>query len=355
MMRKILLGFLALVFLAGCADLAERTPATSPPTTSSPETQLVDITSTRTPTITLEPTTTATALSTPTAEETISPTQPSEETPDYYATETSIVGEILATVTPEPREGYNSPDGVWRAEVFTHNCTQIVPDEWFENAYDQLQIVRRDSQETFTAWTQLQYCGGLGAFGLGGLNWSDDSRYFYFTDAREGVPDGGFMGGWHRTILRVDTTTGETEHLGSGPFSPDGDRFAAIAFTPEGGCRPEHMTVWDLSGDVLIRYPIEVPEDGCWYGDVAWSPGEEQLAFIEAVCLGNNFPLGGGCDVNLYRIDIDEEEQQLLWEGRDPAFLAFVLWDEPGSLTLVDNEYQEWYYDLEAGELEGEN
>ena len=56
------------------------------------------------------------------------------------------------------------------------------------NAYEVLKIA------PWTVETQLLYCGGIGASGLEGKFWSPDSRFFYYTNAREGWPDGGYPG-----------------------------------------------------------------------------------------------------------------------------------------------------------------
>lgn len=59
-----------------------------------------------------------------------------------------------------------------------------------ENAYEQLKLIQIDNSVAKIVDNQLRSCGGLGAFGLAGLFWSPNSSYFYYTNAREGVPDG---------------------------------------------------------------------------------------------------------------------------------------------------------------------
>jgi hypothetical protein len=100
-------------------------------------------------------------------------------TPDTPAT-------IAALERPNLLESYPSPDESWWAEVIRYDCVET--DEGQEMAMDVLWLVRPGWQETVVD-RQVQYAG-LGAPGLGGLFWSPEGRYFYYTTARGG-PDGG--------------------------------------------------------------------------------------------------------------------------------------------------------------------
>ncbi len=98
---------------------------------------------------------------------------------------------------------YPAPDGRSRALLTTVDCTALASGETY--AYDRLSLVRGDGSATMVD-RQLINCGGLGAFGLAFLFWSADGRHFYYTTAREGVPDG--CGDWAPPVLRVDAATG---------------------------------------------------------------------------------------------------------------------------------------------------
>jgi len=267
-------------------------------------------------------------------------------TPTVDVTQTAMVEILLATVQPRTQAQYPSPDGQWRAEVLTYDCTKISAEAVDENAFDLLQVVRLSDQEAFTAATQLQNCGGVGAFGLGGLEWSPDSRFFYFTDAREGVPDGGGMG-WNRSVYRFDTTATQAENLGGARFSPDEQKLAAIGYDDVPvDYTADHLTVWDLYGQVLACYAIEAPQDGYAHGTLAWSPGSQELVYIETTC-----PRSGNCSSWVYRVDLVKNERQLLLEDRQPTFES-VEWDQPDRLSLVDANFQTWSYTLSTGQLE---
>ena len=149
---------------------------------------------------------------------------------------------------------YPSPDGAWQAEVIRYDCADT--GEGQEMALDVLRLIRiGDGQETIAA-RQVQYCGGLGAFGLGGLNWSPGGRYFYYTTAREGQPDGGCRE-WVPPVARVDVQNPLiTAELAAAVRSPDGTKLAGwqLVQGDEGG---RELAVWDVDGDEVL--PLNRP------------------------------------------------------------------------------------------------
>ncbi len=129
-------------------------------------------------------------------------------TPIPLATRTSLPDEVTAIMTASPPRTYAtypSPDGEWRIEIVIHDCVRV-EDETEAKAYEELRLIHTHDGVERVIQDQLRYCGGLGAFGLDGLRWSADSRYFFFTDAREGQPDGVPPGAkpWQRPIFRLD-------------------------------------------------------------------------------------------------------------------------------------------------------
>ena len=83
---------------------------------------------------------------------------------------------------PRTYATYPSPDGEWRIEIVIHDCVRI-EDETEAKAYEELRLIHTHDGVERVIQDQLRYCAGLGAFGLDGLRWSADSRYFFFTDA----------------------------------------------------------------------------------------------------------------------------------------------------------------------------
>ena len=164
-------------------------------------------------------------------------------TPDFEATQAGIGNAVMSAIPPRLYESYPSPDGQWRVEIIIYDCVQLAGGG-DSNAYEELRLIEVSTGETKVVDSQLLNCGGLGAFGLEGRLWSPNSRYFYYTDARESWPDGG-CGYWERPLLRFDVTKEGTESLGMGPFSPDRTKLATWQY--------EDIVVWGLDEGGLSR------------------------------------------------------------------------------------------------------
>ena len=234
-------------------------------------------------------------------------------TPDTPAT-------IVVLERPNLLESYPSPDESWRAEVIRYDCVET--DEGQEMAMDVLRLVRQlDGQETVVD-RQVQYCGGLGAFGLGGLFWSPEGRYFYYTTAREGGPDGG-CGPWVRPISRVGVTGGGTETLAGAVISPDESNLAG--WRDVGTGKPQ-LVVWAVDGGALLSVPA-VSEDAL-AGPIAWSPDGRALAYLQIKEQCN--PAGVTW---LAHVALPGGEQTVLLESAEPSFNSLA-WDEANALAL---------------------
>jgi len=263
----------------------------------------------------------------PVALATATPT-PVVETP---AVTPDIAATVVAVQQPVLSGSYLSPDGKWRAEVVVYPCVETgEPDE---NAYEQLRLTQVASGDERIADSQLQNCGGLGAFGLAGLFWSPNSRYFYYTDAREGVPDG--CGYWERPILRLEPISLNTAYLGAGPLSPDGARLATW--------QERELVVWDIDGGEVGRIPAIALD--AEIGPIAWSPDGRALAYLQ---VASYCPVSGKS--YLVRANLPKLEQALLLESEAPTF-GSVQWEVPDQLRLFDGNGEEWRYDLRTQEL----
>jgi Tol biopolymer transport system component len=223
--------------------------------------------------------------------------------------------------------------------VLIYDCARIDtnPDA-DENAYEQLKLTDVGSGDEKIIETQLQNCGGLGAAGLEGLFWSPNSRYFYYTDAREGVPDG--CGGfWQKPIIRFDIDTSTSEHLGGGPVSPNGTKIAAW--------QENELIIWDVNeGNETGRIsPITLNFESAT-GPIVWSPDSQALVYIqtESFC-----PVSGNSSV-IY-VDLSTLEQEILLESESPTFGSGD-WDEKNELILFDANGNQWVYTLDTQKLE---
>jgi hypothetical protein len=253
-------------------------------------------------------------------------------TPDAAAT-------VVALSAPVVLGAYPSPDGRWLAEVIRHECVTTEAGETL--ALDRLVVARTSSGPEHEVARQLQYCGGLGAFGLGGLSWATDSRYFYFTTAREGVPDGGCRA-WVPPISRLHITDLGTATLDAAVRSPDG-RWLAGWSPRDGSGAPAELVVWDMNGEEFLR--VEAADPAAFNGPPVWAPGGTALAYLQTA---SYCPPPGHSRV--VRVDMPSGKQTVLLQSEEPGFTDLA-WDDPGALALTDAAGQPWRYDLATGKL----
>ena len=315
MKKNWLLPRIALLLLtAGCSPTIVSTThtATIPPRTTPVESPL--------------PTLKATSTHRPVNQE---PTS----TPDYLVTGTAIAQTVVATVQPRLYASYPSPDRKWRVDILIYDCTQIQADA-DQNAYEQMNLIQVNGGTEMMVDSQLQNCGGVGAYGLGGLYWSPNSRYFYYTDARESFPDGA-CGYWARPIKRVDVMTQEAQPVGGGHFSPDKTK---LAFWEE-----NDIVLWSLNEGEIGRLPGVIP--GAFNGQIAWSPDGNSLAYLQTEL--DCYPYGKSY---VTRVHLRPLIQTLLLESESPSF-GFLTWDALYRISLVDEQGKKWRYNLASKDL----
>lgn len=331
-MRSHHLLSLALALLAiGCVRPAPQ-PAPAPPD-SETTTAIVPVASPSSPTAAMTATV-ASATPPPTrpAPTATAIASPAPTSPPATATPNPLIDLILASVPPVIYDSYPSPDARWTARVVKYNCSPV--EEGVEVALEQLHLIDATGAAT-VADSQLIYCGGLGGFGLAGRFWSDNGRFFYYTTAREGVPDG--CGFWEAPLWRLDADALERTPLGAGPRSPDGSRLAAWL--------DGELVFWDVAAGEQARLSPEIPDVAL--GPIAWSPAGDALAYlqIESFC-----PLSGAS--YLVVVNALTLEQQLLVAATSPTYggLAWVL---PDTIELFDEAGNLWLVDVATGELLG--
>jgi hypothetical protein len=178
--------------------------------------------------------------------------------------------EIQATVvaqTPEILESLESPDGNWRAEVIRYDCVRI--SQYEENALEEIILRSTDGQEIRRVEEQFLNCGGIGAWGLGNLVWSADSRYLYYSTARESVPDGYGICLWERPLTRLEVSNGQRLQLTYGETSPSGDRWVMK--------QDSELVIWSYDEGELSRIASPLPERV--FLSVEWMPDESSLVY----------------------------------------------------------------------------
>jgi hypothetical protein len=315
-----------LVFLlAGCSTI--RT-VTAPPASSQTGTSLPPTAQSSSAKPTMEPATHEQAAITLTP-----PILPLENTPQPG--EVEMLQVLYAQTQPESIETRLSPDEKWRAEVINFACTEV--SEGTQIALDLLRLVRTGSGSEQTVDLQIQYCGGLGAFGLGGLSWSENSRYLFYTTAREGVPDGG-CSPWYPPLIRYDTLMNLKQALGSSLRSPDGKLVASFS---EG-----YLQVFDPNEEAGWGFPLA--EGDQWYRVIAWAEDSRSLVYLineTPVCLPT--PTDRSYVV---LVDLDQRSGRRLIDSGPPSF-GNVRWDTLEYLLLNDENGQEWRYTFATREL----
>ena len=264
---------------------------------------------------------------------------------------------IFAAIEPRIDSDDLSPDGLWRTQVLIYDCV-AVDEEMI--SYEELRLIREHDGSHTVIDSQLINCGGLGAFGLEGRGWSDDSQIFSFTDAREGVPDG--AGDWHPPLYRynivsqnveqVEDVSGKT--LGNLAYVDNGDIW--IKTLPDG--EPLRITddgvntepSWSPSGEwltfrkldsqlwlySLVKNKIKEVEPGAPVNEFAWSSTENKLAYT----------VGSGI-VHLRLDDVTNDDSTILLPPNNNGFPQQLHWSLDGqTLAFVQS-----IYDTESNQI----
>jgi hypothetical protein len=252
---------------------------------------------------------------------------------EFIPTPTIDVAQALVgTVQPATFASYPSPDGEWRVDVVIYACAIVDPETQQENSFEQLILVSAADSSRSVLDTQLLNCGGLGAAGFEGLFWTSDGEYFYYTSARDGVPDG--CGYWEKPLGRFNVIERQAEAVGGGPISPDGSKLATWI--------DHSLTLWDLSGDRIGSVPQSL-EDAV-PGPIAWAPNGLSVAYLlsEDTC-----PRG---TTYIVRMDLGTLNPVVVLSSISPSFTDIV-WDVPNRILLTDEHSTTWSYNFDSGKL----
>jgi hypothetical protein len=222
---------------------------------------------------------------------------------------------------------------MYRMDIIIYDCVSTGGTD--ENAYEQLILVDPASGERLLADDQLLYCGGLGSYGFEGRYWSPNSRYFYYTTARQGTPDG--CGYWAAPLSRYDVASTQNEFLGMGSLSLDGTRVATIDPVKQ------ELVIWNIDNGELARFPAFTPSRQA--GPIAWSPDNQSLVYLQ---VDSWCPLSGKSSLVL--VDPSRPGQTQLLESQSPTF-GSVQWNSPDELILFDENGKEWRFNLLTNEL----
>ncbi|MCI0555124.1 MAG: hypothetical protein L0287_29605 [Anaerolineae bacterium] len=257
-------------------------------------------------------------------------------TPDFF--ETASIKTIISTVQPTVLATYPATDGEWRVEVIRYGCINYVYEDQLRTiAYEQLKIVNLSDGTEKIVDDQRQTCDGIGMYGLGGLYWSPNNRYFYYTISREGFPEtcGNYIA---PTIYRLDTVTLEKEIIGGGHISPDQTKLAMWQW------QENEIVIWDLDMGEVGRVSGLIPNT--LDGQISWSPDGQSIVYLQTTydCArdyGKTY---------MTRLDLGDLSQSLLLEYDSPGF-GWLSWDTPNQIRLRDGMSVMWIYDIVSREL----
>ncbi len=246
-----------------------------------------------------------------------------------------VQSRLLTEVPPRIHGSYPSPDGNWEAQVIIYGCTSVDPEAPGGNSLEQLVLIRLTDSTRTVVDSQFINCGGLGASGLEGRFWTSDSRFFFYTSAREGVPDGcGFF--WARPLLRVGITDPKPTRFGPSVISPDGKMIAAWI--------SGQLEIWETSGGqiAMAQTPVSVASNG----PIAWSPDNRSVAHLlsEEQCMTG--------ETYVVTVALTDMKPVLILTSENPSFFD-LSWDNLNTLTLFDRERNAWSLNLMTGRLTG--
>jgi Periplasmic component of the Tol biopolymer transport system len=275
----------------------------------------------------------------PTILQAAKPTLPLKtDTPRAIATVTptpDIAATVIAIGPPKMHSSFLSTDSKWKIEIVSYDCVKVDPRENADaNAVEVLKLIDITDQTETIIDSQLLNCGGVGAFGLGGLFWSPNNQYFYYTDAREGVPDG-LCGYWARPIKRVNVDTERVDPVGGGHLSPDKTK---LAFWQD-----NEIVIWSLDEGEIARIPAMVSQ--AFKNEIAWSPDGQSLVYLQTE--NDCTPFGKSY---VTRLDLSDMTQNLLF-GSEEASFTWLAWDIPDRISLTDDTGTKWMYNLASKEL----
>lgn len=240
----------------------------------------------------------------------------------------------MTATPPEIIESHLSPDGKSRAEIVRYDC--VNKGEVEQVAYELLRLAHlADGVETTVA-DQLQYCGGLGAYGLGFVYWSSDGRYLYYTDTAQGIPDGHGLG-WYRSLFRYDLLNGETIALRWGPMAPDG---ITMAYADP---RELALYIWDMDKGEAARIPsfFTAGSYGPAIYGLAWSPDGKSLVYAET----NNAYESTDTKSWIVFLNLATFDRQVIYQS-DNGTLYCCQWQASGQIQFQLDDQAFQYLDV---------
>lgn len=213
----------------------------------------------------------------------------------------TLIDAVVAASQPNIIE--TSTQGDYTASVTVYPCTAI---DGQEMSYERLDITDNTTNETHLIADQLIYCGGLGGFGLSIGRWmpsadgEGEARFLYYTDAREGEPDGAVLG-WERPLWRVNLADFQVESLNQAKFSLTAQELVAWD--------QNQIRVVSAYNDESTDFPL-MPA-GLQMVEVTWLPLNSGVIYIQTD------KLIGGSRNTVTHIDLATMEQTVILDTNE--------------------------------------
>jgi hypothetical protein len=203
-----------------------------------------------------------------------------------------IIEAVVAAIEPHIIQSIDSPDGLYTAAVTVYPCVDIGEQE---SSYERLDLTDTRTGEVHQIAEQIINCGGLGAFGLWILRWSENGVYLYYTDAREGIPDG-MVTDWVPPLWRARVADLQLESLGQAQFSPDGQQLVEWDQT--------QIRIRSANTDDVFDFTL-LPEN-LMMMQVVWLPDSSGVLYIQTDEIFQS------SRSTVTHIDINAQEQTIL-------------------------------------------
>jgi hypothetical protein len=259
----------------------------------------------------------------------------------------SVATTLAAIATPLTLGPWRSSDGAREAWVEAWPCPADAaaataaesgkggrePDRGYERL-----MVRSGEGEPTLIDSQLVHCSGLGGFGLEGHAWSGDGTVFFYTQSREGGPDGLPCGCCPGLVAWRE---GVSSTLGPFVLSPKGTHAVRFVTDDDGTAFVEVS-----ENNLRSATPFPLPEGAHGGGWPTWSPDGRRLALPDWPS-GCGFGPSGALALHV------EDGRWQRTPALDPEIGVMDLsWEtDAQAIRLYTLPEATWRWDLETGEL----
>lgn len=181
----------------------------------------------------------------------------------------AIIEAVMAAASPQVLQVMPSPSGAVEAVITRYPCAAVGLDS--DMAYERLDLRDTATGALTVVTDRLIACGGLGAYGLAITRWTEDERYLYFSDGREGTPDG--AAALYEPLWRAAAADGRVEALANGRIAPNG---AWVVLWGQ-----DSITLLPLSADLIAGRRFELAPDALSLTELVWLPDSSGVVYFQ--------------------------------------------------------------------------